>query len=333
MEVSVIIPMYNATKFIVSLLNDLKNQKFKDVEFLLINDGSTDSTEEKVNSWLSNNDDSRFKYFYKKNSGVSETRNYGISMSTGKYIIFVDSDDRVESNFIAEYYSRIHSDNLDICFFSVNKINSSGDVIGKLDYKYLADGNSDGIKALEMFEMIGRLRLYGYPFMYISKRELWDEKAFPDNIDYQEDLEALARMISRNPWIVGKAFDTSFYNYVQRENSALHTMTNIDTLQFLVVAKKVKEYLQNAGGGKKREKIINGIKLSSALAVANSSLLANDKENYEFGRRVFIDTFKETEIIDFSVRFRRRIQYYMLLFRLSSVNKMLYAKLYNQKVK
>lgn len=330
MKVSVVIPIYNAEKFIEQLLESLKKQTFDDVEFILINDGSKDSTDVRITKKLDYYGDSRFRYFTKKNTGVSDTRNFGIKKAIGKYIIFVDADDRLKNNFVTEYYRNIHAMNSDICFFSVEKIDMNGKRVGKLSYNYLLKNyKAKKITSSDMFNLIGNLKLYGYPFMYISKRELWSENSFSKNIKYQEDLEALARMISKNPGMKATVADGIYYQYVQHEKSALHSMSHLDTLEFLVVADNIKKYLEYHGGTKRDQQIVNGVKLSSSLAVANSALLAKDIENFEYGRQLYIQTFQDTVITDFWIRIRRKLQYLVLLFRLDKITKLVYSRIYS----
>lgn len=89
--VSIIVPCYNQAAFLDQCLQSVLVQTYQNWECLLINDGSTDKTEEIAKNWVAK--DSRFKYFYQKNSGVSTTRNFGIEQSNGEFIQFLDGDD------------------------------------------------------------------------------------------------------------------------------------------------------------------------------------------------------------------------------------------------
>jgi glycosyltransferase involved in cell wall biosynthesis len=93
-KVSIVIPCYNQDKFINETLESVYNQTYTNWECIIVNDGSTDKTEEIARSWETK--DGRFKYFYKNNSGVSSTRNLGISKASGSYLQFLDSDDLLD---------------------------------------------------------------------------------------------------------------------------------------------------------------------------------------------------------------------------------------------
>lgn len=90
-KISVIIPVYNSQKTIINTLTSIKNQSLKNIEVLIVNDGSEDASHELCASFVKN--DCRFRYFYQSNQGVSAARNFGIKKATGEYLCFVDSDD------------------------------------------------------------------------------------------------------------------------------------------------------------------------------------------------------------------------------------------------
>lgn len=103
---SVIIPVYNSEQFLMNSLNSLINQNFKDFEAIMINDGSTDRSEEICRSYVIK--DARFILINQINSGVSKARNVGIDKSKGKYIVFLDSDDQYEQDYLKAFYEIIN---------------------------------------------------------------------------------------------------------------------------------------------------------------------------------------------------------------------------------
>ena len=98
--ISIIVPVYNVKNYLEQCLNSLANQTYKNIEVLLVNDGSTDGSDKICEKYSLK--DSRFKKFDKPNSGPADARNLGIKNSHGKYIAFVDSDDYVDHGFILE---------------------------------------------------------------------------------------------------------------------------------------------------------------------------------------------------------------------------------------
>ncbi len=96
--ISVVIPAYNAEQFLDETLESVLSQTYENWECIIVNDGSTDNTESIAKKWCEK--DARFCYFYKENSGVSDTRNLGIKEARGEYIAFLDADDLYMPNFL-----------------------------------------------------------------------------------------------------------------------------------------------------------------------------------------------------------------------------------------
>lgn len=110
-KISVIVPVYNVEKYIVKCLSSVLNQTFKDFEIILINDGTEDRSIELVEKTFN---DSRIKIYHKKNGGLASARNYGVKVSTGKYLIFIDSDDFIDSNMFNDMYYTMIKDKVEL---------------------------------------------------------------------------------------------------------------------------------------------------------------------------------------------------------------------------
>ena len=104
-KVSVIIPVYNTEQYLNKCLDSLVNQTLKDIEIILINDGSTDNSQNIIDEYSAKYPD-KIKSFIKENGGQATARNLGITKATGEYIGFVDSDDWIELNMYEELYNK-----------------------------------------------------------------------------------------------------------------------------------------------------------------------------------------------------------------------------------
>ena len=98
MKVSVIVAVYNIENYIERCVKSIINQSFRDIEIIVVNDGSSDGTIEKLNSLK--NADSRIKIINKENEGVIEARKTGLKLSQGDYVLFIDGDDWIDLNTI-----------------------------------------------------------------------------------------------------------------------------------------------------------------------------------------------------------------------------------------
>ena len=110
--ISIIVPVYNVENYLRQCLDSIMGQTYQNFECLLINDGSPDHSADICREYVSK--DSRFKYFEKKNGGVSSARNLGIEHSKGEYITFIDSDDWVDSDYLEVLYNALIDENADI---------------------------------------------------------------------------------------------------------------------------------------------------------------------------------------------------------------------------
>lgn len=98
--VSIIIPVFNDEKYIEETLESVKNQEYTNWQCIIVNDGSTDNSETIIKNYITNN--IQFIYLSKENSGVSDTRNFGIEKCSGEYILPLDSDDLISTTYLKE---------------------------------------------------------------------------------------------------------------------------------------------------------------------------------------------------------------------------------------
>ena len=123
-KVSVVIPVYNTADYLRETLNSICDQTLKELEIILLNDGSTDDSMSIIEDFAAR--DSRIQYHVQPNQGLSVARNQAIRYSTGKYIYFMDSDDILDWTALQKCYLTCEEDNLDFVFFDAEPITSSG---------------------------------------------------------------------------------------------------------------------------------------------------------------------------------------------------------------
>ena len=121
---SIIIPSYNRTHVVKRVIDSVLNQYFEDFEIIVVDDGSTDDTKKNVLSI----DDKRIIYKYQENKGVCSARNYGAKIALGDYLIFLDSDDFVEKNWLEDFHNEFVSSSCDIVYCNVKMILPNGSI-------------------------------------------------------------------------------------------------------------------------------------------------------------------------------------------------------------
>lgn len=191
-KVSIIMPVYNGDKFLKEAVESILSQTFKDFEFIIINDGSTDNSLSIIKEYA--NRDSRVKIIDQKNQGVSTSRNNGIKNSVGEYIAFIDSDDLWDKEKLEIQINTFLKDkDLKICGTWGSVINTDGNEIKKFEYPPLTDKNIK-IKSI-----------YKYPFItssLIIKKEILNmNKLFNPKIKLAEDYEFMTNYIYKNKCI------------------------------------------------------------------------------------------------------------------------------------
>ena len=124
--ISVVVPIYNTSKYLPRCLNSIINQTYKNLEIICINDGSTDNSLSILQNYAQK--DSRIKITTQKNAGLSAARNTGITKSTGKYITFVDSDDEISHNMLEKLLVSLQKNDADISVCSFKEIYPDGKI-------------------------------------------------------------------------------------------------------------------------------------------------------------------------------------------------------------
>lgn len=228
-KVSLIIPVYNVENYIEKCLNSVVNQTLKDMEVIIVNDGSKDSSKQKIEKYLKKYP--RIKYLEKENGGLSDARNYGMQYATGEYIAFLDSDDYVEETMYEEMYNVAQKEAADMveCNFIWEYPDKKREDIG-------AVYNSKR-------EMVEKARVVAWN--KLIKRELLEKTCvkFPIGLRY-EDVEFFYKLV---PYLEKVSFvKKCFVHYIQRGNSIANTQ-NIRTKEIFTVLQNVISYYRENG--------------------------------------------------------------------------------------
>ena len=138
---SIIVPVYNASKIIEGCIKSIASQTYRDFELLLINDGSKDDSAIVVENLCRTYDIQNYRIITKENGGAGSARNLGLSLATGEYILFIDSDDYVDCDYLENILSCIENEGADIIFVDIVRELMDGTVLRKesmSDFKNLS---------------------------------------------------------------------------------------------------------------------------------------------------------------------------------------------------
>ena len=179
--ISVIVPVYNAEKYLQKCLDSILEQTYQNLEIIIINDGSTDNSGQICQEYEKK--DARIIYIEKENSGVSDTRNTGLDRMTGTYVTFVDSDDWVEPNYIKFLYEKVIDHKADIVVGNYTSFNESNSVFyfhTSADYYEKVYDNKSIIPCLYDSKELLKSALI-VPWGKIYKKEIIANLRFPIN--------------------------------------------------------------------------------------------------------------------------------------------------------
>lgn len=282
-KVSIVVPVYNGEKYIEKCINSILKQTYKNVELIIINDGSVDKTKKILDKYSDS-----IIVINKKNTGVSDSRNVGIDKATGDYIMFCDADDWLCDDTIEIAVNKIN--NYDAVRFShyvvknnqINKKENSDDVYSDIDL--VVNDNKELVKNLLENKTEGHLWNYLLRTEVIKDNKIY----FDDDLFYQEDVVFLLEYFFKIKKL--KVISTPLYNYyknfdsvTQNESSTIKNLSSI----WLV-----------------REKIINLLEINNNLdykklveqRFLNLQLMYFLDFYIRFNRKKFISYIKEISL-------------------------------------
>ena len=238
-KVSIIVPIYNAQIFLKKLIENLTNQTYKNIEIILVNDGSTDNSLTICNELQKH--DSRIKVIDKENGGVSSARNKGIEVSNGDYVTFVDSDDNIDEDYIRKMVENIEDE---CCLIKCNYRN-------KLKEEKL---NRD-----KYLEKIISGEILGVCWGYLFRKDLLEDIYFDEKTSYMEDTVFIIQYLLRIKNV--KIIDNDLYihnynlesltvsksNIEKKIDGYLYSISEIEKIlsQKNIYSNKYKEFLNN----------------------------------------------------------------------------------------
>jgi glycosyltransferase involved in cell wall biosynthesis len=216
-KVSIIVPIYNTEVYLDKCIMSILNQTLDKIQIILVNDGSTDNSENIATKYLYNKN---IEYISKKNEGQGKARNIALEMCHGEYIGFIDSDDFIDPNMLEEMYCKAKSTNSEIviCNYEVITKNMSNVNLMKIDENKIYSQED----IVNMFLTTSNVQ--GFSCNKIFSRKIFHEKKirFEINMKY-EDIPAVFRAIYASDRFA--FINKPFYKYVQHKESTTNSLT------------------------------------------------------------------------------------------------------------
>lgn len=297
---SFIVPVYNTEKYLKKCLDSLVNQTYKDFEIIVVNDGSTDKSSSIISKYQK-----KYKNIIvidKENEGLSMARNRGVQKSSGKYIIFVDSDDYVSNKLLEEVDKKI--DDSDILRFQIATEDE--------EYTKINEYHEEGFESMCGYDAFKYLSSYHFvepAWCYVIRKNYYIENKFSFKKDvYHEDFGLIPHVVYKARKV--KSIDFIGYYYIQRNGSI---MNNND---YKKTVKKAFDMLEQYKTMRLFAKNINRKNNLDDyfLSYISNSVIVKARELKKDEKKVYINELKKLNVFDgvlVNTRIRRFKKYLM----------------------
>lgn len=227
--VSIIIPVYNVEKYLEKCLDSALSQSLKDIEIVLVNDGSKDSSPQICEKYAAR--DTRIKLIHQENAGLSAARNTGLANSSGEYILFLDSDDYISPDSCEKLYEAAKELDCDIVAANEIKVVNGREIAGerrKLPEKQVVSGREFYVSSLKLGGISPCVQFSLYKRSFIENAQL----RFKEGILHEDELWTPQALLKAQRLA---CLDFAFYYHLCREGSITqqkdHTKNSRDMLE------------------------------------------------------------------------------------------------------
>ena len=318
--ISVIVAVYNVESYLNKCVESIVNQTYRELEIILVDDGSTDSSGSICDEWAKK--DSRVHVLHKQNGGLSDARNCGICVAHGKWICFVDGDDYIDILMYETLFNNRVENGMTVCGFYLAKEYSNYSCTPAV-----LDFNSKQAAEFYMNNELVSLRLgtptyFGsYAWNKIYDRRLFLKVAYPKGRKF-EDLFVILELLKYSSRI--KFIPYCGYYYIQRANSITHSFKTIQTDSLEARIKQKQEFQQF--WGIKSQKINQLIAIEYFSILRQYALLTDEmKKKFKDVRRDAWSALKDIGYHNFTIKMKIKLilclttpKLYRYLYKLNS---------------
>lgn len=220
--ISVIVPVYKAEKFLEECVNSIKNQSYRNIEIILVNDGSPDSSGMLCDTLGAT--DPRIKVFHKENGGAADARNFGAEKSSGEYIAFVDSDDLIAPDYLDFLFENLAKNNAEVscCGYYETSNRQSLSDFKKETEQAQSEVLTGRDACIKMISLGGDIVLIS-PCCKIIKSELIRNNPYPVGHACEDEATSFKYYYNSKKVVISSA---KLYIYYQNPESVMHQDTD-----------------------------------------------------------------------------------------------------------
>lgn len=237
--ISVIVPVYKVERFLDRCMESLEGQSYKNLEIILVDDGSPDSSPKLCDDWAQR--DSRVRVIHKENGGQADARNQGVALARGEYICFVDSDDYVSCDHIEYLLSLLRSSGAEIACGSFRYVYGDGEQFeNQPEEKIEIFDNVAACHAL----MISHCMPMATPWAKLLPAQLVKAHPFPLGHKHEDEATTYKYYFESRSTVIGTR---QIYAYYQNSSSVTHSKTRQNSLDVISAFEEQCEYFKAAG--------------------------------------------------------------------------------------
>lgn len=315
-KLSIIVPVYNTEKHLKKCFDSIINQNNSEIEVVVVNDGSTDNSETIINKYTNKYKDV-FKYYKKDNTGVADTRNFGIEKATGEYIMFLDSDDYIDKK-LYDNIKKYIDENVELIKYKMQRVDENDKIL-----EIVPGATFDKITGEEGFN-----RLYGTdvlldsPCVYVIKKDIFERNNLKFKVGTEhEDFGLIPFVI-----VLAKSMiSTNFYGYyyVQSKGSLMRNENYQKTI------KRVYDALGHYDNAKEYSQEINLSKLThdNIMIYYTNAVILKARDLKEEERKKYLEELKKRKVFK-NIKVRNLKQMIKKILLMIDMN--LYLKLYGK---
>lgn len=231
-KLSIIVPVYGVEKYIDKCLDSLVKQSLKEIEIIVVNDGTKDNSQKIIDKYVKKYPD-KIKSYIKENGGQGSARNYGLKKATGEYIGYVDSDDFVEKDMYKKLYDKAKENNYDIVV--CGNYNVSEDYQNKNIDAFINNYNTD-LENIFFGKMAVWNKIYKRDILIKNKLE------FKEKVWYEDLAFTLKAIMNSNTFAF---IDEPLYDYLIREGSTMNNSNVQRNLEILDAFDDILSYIKH----------------------------------------------------------------------------------------
>lgn len=231
-KLSIIVPVYGVEKYIDKCLDSLVKQSLKEIEIIVVNDGTKDNSQKIIDKYVKKYPD-KIKSYIKENGGQGSARNYGLKKASGEYIGYVDSDDFVEKDMYKKLYNKAKENNYDIVV--CGNYNVSEDYQNKNIDAFINNYNTD-LENIFFGKMAVWNKIYKRDILIKNKLE------FKEKVWYEDLAFTLKAIMNSNTFAF---IDEPLYDYLIREGSTMNNSNVQRNLEILDAFNDILSYIQH----------------------------------------------------------------------------------------